>query len=92
MHKEYFDSLRPIQQAEVSYIVDKAIDEMVQEQFDLARMLAFIELAKERLGQLDVVPRSLVNERNGVGGSTCASLPSEDEIKDRQLVCAESSE
>jgi len=77
MSKEYFDSLRPMQQAEVSYILNKAIDDMVQEQFDFARMLAFIELAKERIGQLDVVPRSMVESRISVNGSTCINPPTE---------------
>jgi len=78
MNKEYFDSLRPIQQAEVSYLVNKTIEEMVQEQFDFTRTLAFIELLKERLGQLDVVPRSMVESRKGVCGSASTNPPTEE--------------
>ena len=85
MNKEYFDSLRPIQQAEVSYLVNKTIEEMVQEQFDFTRTLAFIELLKERLGQLDVVPRSMVESRKGVCGSVSTNPPTE-EITERPTV------
>jgi hypothetical protein len=69
MNKEYFDNLRPVQQAEVSILVDSTISQMVAEQFDFAKTSAFVELLKERLGQLDVVPRSLVDGRNGVGNT-----------------------
>ena len=74
MKREYYDSLRPMQQAEVSYAVNKAIEEMVNEQFDFMQMTASIELLKERIGQLDVVPRSMVIGRNGVIGSTEVNL------------------
>lgn len=83
MIKEYYDSLRPIQQVDVSYIVNKAIEEMVNEQFDFIRMAASIELLKERIGQLDVVPRSMINERNGV--SSCGSTEVNPQAKQRSL-------
>lgn len=78
MNKEYFDSLRPIQQAEVSIIVSKAINEMVQEQFNFTKALAFVELLRERLGQLDVVPRSMVEQRISVCGPVNTNPPTEE--------------
>ena len=74
MRKEYFDSLRPAEQADEMTVVENSLNEMVKEQFNFAKMAAFIELAKERIGALDVVPRMLVEGRH-VGGSTGVNPP-----------------
>ncbi|MDD5065008.1 MAG: hypothetical protein PHQ35_09675 [Phycisphaerae bacterium] len=69
MYKEYFDSLRPIEQAEVSIVVDSAISEMIEERFNFSQTTAFVELLKERLGNLDVAPRNMIESRMGVGNT-----------------------
>jgi hypothetical protein len=69
MDKEYFDSLRAIEQADVTCLVIGTITEMIKEQFTFAKATAFVELLKERLGQMDVVPRSMVESRTGICGT-----------------------
>jgi hypothetical protein len=75
MNKEYFDSLNIYKQTDVRYIVKKAIEEMIKDQFTFAQMTAFVELTKEEIGNLDVVPRNMIESRRGVvcGGPTEAN-------------------
>lgn len=69
MRKEAFENLNACQQCDVSCLVNSTIDAMVNDQFDFMRMTAFIELLKERIGQLDVVPKSMIESRHCSCGS-----------------------
>jgi hypothetical protein len=64
MDKNNFEKLSIYKQGDVSVLVNSTIGEMVKEQFNLTQVLAFVEMLKERLGQLDVVPRSMIESRN----------------------------
>lgn len=52
MGKKAFEDLRPIQQADVSILVDQTIGKMIKHQFSNRHMAAFVELIQERISNL----------------------------------------
>lgn len=69
MTRDYFEKMSIYKQGDVSILVNSTIETMVKEQFNLTQVVMFTALLQERLGQLDVVPTSMVESRHCVCGS-----------------------
>jgi hypothetical protein len=89
MKKEAFENLSIRQQGDVTYIINKAVDEMVAWGFDFMRMRAAIEYMNERIGSLAVVPYSYFLKENRPDES---GQENEETATDHQSAGAESLE